>query len=90
MSITSQEYEVSSASSSFPNIVHTLPYLRYQWAVQIDSEIGYAKIFRNKCAAIDFGRETAIINRSDHWIFHSDSSVMVKESYEDCVRLLNR
>lgn len=64
----SAEQEHLNDENSIYRTVHTSPYYNNHWIVSIDGEIGHLKSFQNKCEAIDYGRETAIINRSEHLI----------------------
>lgn len=77
-----------SKENNYQRTIHTMPYLRNQWVVKINDEIDHLKIFQNKCEAIDYGREKSIDNQAEHWIYHSDGSVMEKETYSQCHKLL--
>lgn len=79
----SVEQQQLNDENSLYRTVHTSPYHDNHWTVSIDGEIGYLKSFQNKCEAIDYGRETAILNRSEHWIHHSNGALMIRETYDE-------
>lgn len=71
-------------------IIHTMPYLRNQWIVKLNNEIEFLKSFHNKCEAIDYGRELAIVNQAEHWIHQSNGEIMSKENYSQCQEIFQK
>lgn len=71
-------------------IIHTLPYLRNQWIVRIDNDLQFLKSFQNKCEAIYYGRELAIVNQAEHWIHHNNGEIMSKENYSQCREIFEK